>query len=57
MLDNTPAGLREEILCKSMQHAEAGDDKSTALWKAAQEVYREALQEQREIEDIIENRL
>lgn len=54
LFKSIPEQVREDILCKAAVYGEAGQDKQTALWKAAQDSLREALSESREIANLIE---
>lgn len=54
LFKSIPEQVREDILCKAAVYGEAGQDKQTALWKAAQDSLREALTERREIANMIE---
>ena len=54
LFDGVPEELRDGILEKAAQYGETGKDKQTALWTAAQDTLREAINERREIADLIE---
>lgn len=54
LFKSIPEQVREDILRKAAVYGEAGQDKQTALWKAAQDSLREAIAERREISELIE---
>ena len=54
LFKSIPEQIREDILCKAAAYGEAGQDKQTAIWTAAQESLREAIAERREISELIE---
>lgn len=54
LFEGAPEELRDSILQKAALYGETGQDKQTALWSAAQDALREAINDRREIADLIE---